>query len=77
MAEVSLVKFFKINITGPYRWKVNIGPGNGSLPPGVKPLPEPMLTQIYITMAIWCHNSLGHKQFVYNQLYIDDLVRPQ
>ena len=29
----------------------NIGSGNGLVPSGSKPLPEPMLTQIYV--AIW------------------------
>ena len=33
--------------------KVYIGSGNGLVPSGNKPLPEPMLTQIYV--AIWCH----------------------
>ena len=32
---------------------VTIGSGNGLVPPGIKPLPEPMLTQIYVT--IWRH----------------------
>ena len=31
--------------TGPYWWYVNIGSGNGLVPPGNKPLPEPVLTQ--------------------------------
>ena len=33
-------------------WLVSIGPGNGLLPIGSKPLPEPMLTQMYITIGI-------------------------
>ena len=33
--------------------KVNIGPGNGLVPSGKKPLPEPMLTKFYY--IIWCH----------------------
>ena len=32
---------------------VNIGSGNGLVPSGNKPLPEPMLTQISVT--IWRH----------------------
>ena len=32
---------------------VNIGSGNGLVPSGNKPLPEPMLTQIYV--AKWRH----------------------
>ena len=41
-----------MNATGPY-CEANIGSGNGFVPAGNKPLPEPMLTQIYI--AIWHH----------------------
>ena len=33
--------------------KINIGSGYGLVPSGSKPLPEPMLTQIYI--ALWRH----------------------
>ena len=36
-----------------YWWRVHIGSGNGLVPSGSKPLPEPMLTQIYVT--IWHH----------------------
>ena len=31
---------------------VNIGSGNGLVPSGNKPLPEPMLTQISVAMLI-------------------------
>ena len=31
-------------VIGPYWWKVDIDPGNGLVPPGNKPLPEPMVT---------------------------------
>ena len=34
-----------------FSWHVNIGSGNGLVPSGNKPLPPPMLTQIYVT--IW------------------------
>ena len=33
--------------------KVSIGSGNGLVPDGTKPLPEPVLAQIYV--AIWHH----------------------
>ena len=33
--------------------KVNIGPRDGFVPSGNKPLPEPMVIQIYVT--IWWH----------------------
>ena len=35
--------FLKYVAMGPINW-VNIGSGNGLLPDGTKPLPEPMLT---------------------------------
>ena len=41
------------NVTGLHWWSVNIGSGNGLVPSGNKPLPEPTLTQI--SVAIWCH----------------------
>ena len=31
-------------------WLINIGSGNGLVPDGTKPLPEPVLTQIYVNM---------------------------
>ena len=43
----------QVNGTELRQWEVNIGSGNGLVPSGTKPLPEPMLTQIYV--AIWCH----------------------
>ena len=42
-----------MNVTGLHWWSVNIGSGNGLVPSGNKPLPEPMLTQINV--AIWRH----------------------
>ena len=41
------------NVTWAHWWLVNIDSGNGLWPSGNKPLPEPMLTQIY--HAIWHH----------------------
>ena len=48
-----------MNATGPYWKQVNIGLGNGLVPSGNKPLPETMLTQIYV-----CHHiaSLGQNE---------------
>ena len=37
--------------------KLNIGSGNGLVLSGTKPLPEPVLTQIDIT--IWSHKAIG------------------
>ena len=35
--------------------KVNIGSANSLVPSGTEPLPEPMLSQIYVT--IWYHQA--------------------
>ena len=48
-----LWNFLNMNVTGLHWWSVKIGSGNGLTPSGTKPLPEPMLTQIFV--AIWCH----------------------
>ena len=45
-----------VNATRPHWWLVKIGSGNDYVPSGNKPLPEPMLTQIYF--AIWCQSKL-------------------
>ena len=37
----------QMNFRRPPWWLVNIGSGNGLVPPGNKPLPEPLLTQVY------------------------------
>ena len=51
------IAFIFNNATGPHLWDVNIGSGNGLLPSGNKPLPEPMLTQIYVvTRPQWVHH---------------------
>ena len=42
-----------MNAIRPYWWEVNIGSGNGLVLLGNKPLPESMLTQIYV--AKWRH----------------------
>ena len=42
-----------MNVNGLHWWLVNISSGNGLVPSSNKPLPEPMLTQIFV--AIWCH----------------------
>ena len=41
------------NATCPHWWQVDIGSGYGLVPSGSKPLPEPILTMIYVT--IWHH----------------------
>ena len=47
-----------LNATRPHWWVVNIGPGNGLVLSGNKPLPEPMLTQIVVTISPPCYNGL-------------------
>ena len=45
----------KMIATGLHWWYVNSGSGNGLVPSDNKPLPEPMLRQIYV--AIWRHQA--------------------
>ena len=45
----------KLNATRPHWWLVSIGSGNGLVPSGNKPLPEPILDKIYVT--IWRHRA--------------------
>ena len=40
----------QVNATGLHWWYVNIGSGNGLVPSGNKPLPEPMLIQIFVAI---------------------------
>ena len=42
-----------MNVTGLHWWSVNIGSGNGLVPSGNKPLPEPRSTQF--SVAMWRH----------------------
>ena len=41
---------------------VNISSGNGLVVSGNKPLPEPLLTQIYAAMSQWLDTKLQHLQ---------------
>ena len=41
-----------MNDTEPCWWEVNIGSGNGLVPLGNKPLPEPMLTQFLVAYGV-------------------------
>ena len=50
-----------MNAIGLHWWSANIGSGNGLVPSGNKPLPEPMLTKIPVAhMASLGHNELTH-----------------
>ena len=61
MAEVSLVKLLSDG------WQVDIGSGNGLVPSGNKPLPEPMLTKIYVPHMVWLgHNGLISSACIHN-----------
>ena len=51
---------FRVNATKPCGWLVNIGSGNGLLPWGNKPLPEPMLTQFFNHHMV----SPGHNELI-------------
>ena len=53
VAEISLCEIALRWIPLDLADDVNIGSGNGLVPWGNKPLPEPMLTQIYV--AKWRH----------------------
>ena len=53
MADIFLVKLPSgdwLIVNGPYWWKINIGLGKGLVMFGNKPLPEPMLTKLYVTI---------------------------
>ena len=41
----------QVNSTKPHWWLVNTGSGKGLVPSGTKPLPEPVLTQLHV--SIW------------------------
>ena len=42
--------YILMNVTGLHWWSVNIGSGNGLVPWGNKPLPEPLLMQIFVAI---------------------------
>ena len=52
--EHFLSKQSLVSATGPYWWAVSIGSGNGLVPSGNKPLPDPMLTQTYFATRPQC-----------------------
>ena len=49
----------KRSATNTHWWWVNTGSGNGLVPSDTKPLPEPMMTQIFVT--IWHHYATSYK----------------
>ena len=60
----------KVNATEHLWWEFNIGSGNGLVPSGNKPLPDPILTQIPV--AIGRHYSLGHNELFFMCLNFED-----
>ena len=73
MTEACLGKFPHMIVTGP-RWSlVNTGSGNSLVPSGIKPLPEPMLTQFFVVVwRLWVKRccfftSTGYKESVYRE----------
>ena len=55
---------------------LNIGSGNGLVPTGNKPLPEPMLTQIYVaTRPIWVKGTQTWPGSIFCLQLRDDLAR--
>ena len=67
----------QLNATRSHWYLVNIGSGNGLVLSGNKPLPEPMLTDLYCHMTSLGHNELnqytGNIKF-YSQNYINLLT---
>ena len=43
-----------VDATRHYWWQIDIVSGNGLVPPCNKPLPEPMLTQLYVAIQLQC-----------------------
>ena len=52
-----LINCHQVIVTGPDTWLVNIGPGNGLVSSGIKPLPEPMSPYSF-TMPQWVKNDI-------------------
>ena len=67
----------QVNITRPHSWLVNIGSGNGLVPSGNNPLPEPMLTQNLVT--IWRQQATMSQAHdcLYGYCPLIFLTRPQ
>ena len=59
-SNISCLYCPQVNATRPHWWLVNVGSGNGLVPLGNKPLPEPLMTQINVThmASIISHKGL-------------------
>ena len=64
-----------MNVTGLHWWPVNIGSGNGLLPSGNKPLPEPMVTQIFVARKGMSFVYLHHSIVVSCSIYDFGVIR--
>ena len=54
-----------LNATEPHWWYVMTGSGNGLMPSGSKPLPEPLLTKIYVAL---CHRNRDETVFTTTEM---------
>ena len=59
-----LVKCFQVNARECLRWEIKVGSSNGLVPSGSKPLPETILTQIYVAICsvwsrVWKQPTIG------------------
>ena len=55
---------------------VNTGTGNGFYQSGTRPLPEPMMTHIYVSTVSLGNNKLITLTFIINPLYFPPQVNP-
>ena len=70
--RIDILRFFlwncpHVNAKRPHLWLVNNVSGNGLMLSGIKPLPEPMLTHVYL--AIWHHQTTMCKMHHINVLF--------
>ena len=60
-----------MNVTGLHWWSVNIDLGSGMVLSGNKPLPEPMLTQIFVAICVtrpqWVNCPVGSYLIIHNK----------
>ena len=81
-----ILEYFPLNCsqvyaTQPHWWYINTGSGNGLVPPGNKPLPDHMLTQIYVAIIwcqiyvtiLWCPQATSHHLHAYWHRFLSHL----
>ena len=81
MAELFLCNCPPMDATGLYWRYVNIGSGNGLVPLGNKPLPEPMLSQINVAICVtrpqWIFKDVNidvHRSLFFSVLWINHVT---